>query len=204
VAAVTWSEGDAFLARYESLDGCVRGAVPLRVIGERNGYLATWLAPGTEVAMPVLADGRGLRDCSIHERYTSGRTSRIEVWPRDPGVWLFPLHGGEHAIHVFPNLWYVNLEREHAWHARGVDTRDHTLDICCDGPSSWRWKDEDELEDAVAYGVFTREEADAVRAEGARVLRKIERWQPPFCDGWEAWQPNPSWRTPELPADWAA
>ena len=199
-----WSEGDMFLARYESVDGRIRGAVPLRVIGERNSYLATWLAPGTRVAMPVLADGRGLRESSTRDRYTSGRATRIQEWPRDPGVWLFPLRGGAHAVHVFPHLWYVNLEREHSWNARGVDTRDHTLDICCDGPGSWRWKDEDELEEAVAFGVFTREHAEAVRAEGERVARIIEAWGPPFSDGWERWRPDPSWPTPELPEDWAA
>jgi hypothetical protein len=85
---VSWSPGDPFLARYESADGVIRGALPLRVVGERSGYLATWVPAGTTVARPVLADGRGLRECSVEERY-SLRASRVapdgwEAWQPDP------------------------------------------------------------------------------------------------------------------------
>jgi hypothetical protein len=203
LAAVRWRPGDAFLARYESADGVIRGALPLRVVGEKSGYLATWLPAGTTVARPVLADGRGLRECSVEERYSLPRASRVAPMDTDPAVILFP-SSGAHSIHVFEHGWYVNLERTHVWHERGLDTRDHLLDIVCTSRGVWAWKDEDELADAVAFGALTQADADVIRAEGERVVALFERWEPPFSDGWEAWRPDPAWSQPELPEDWAA
>jgi hypothetical protein len=31
----------------------------------------------------------------------------------------------------------------------------------------------------------------------------IERWEPPFSDGWENWRPDPAWPLPVLPDGWA-
>ena len=58
--------------RDQSADGIIRGARPLRVVGERSGYLATWLAPGTIVATPQLADGRDLRSVPPAEALHGG------------------------------------------------------------------------------------------------------------------------------------
>jgi hypothetical protein len=198
-----WREGDAFLVRYESIDGVIRGARPTRVVGERNGYLATWLPAGTPVATPILADGRGLRECTIEERFTVARSSEIGAWRPDGILMLFP-RAGAHSVWVFPSGWYVNLERKHVWHDRGVDTRDHVLDLWCDRPREWQWKDELELEQAIGHGVVAPDYAAEIRAEGERVARMIERWEPPFSDGWEDWRSDPAWGLPELPSDWAA
>ena len=89
----------------------------------------------------------------------------------------------------------VNLEQKHVWHARGCDTRDHVLDLWCERPREWRWKDEDELEQAVVHGVMPRSLADEIRTEGERVAGMIERWEPPFSDGWERWEPDPAGRS---------
>ena len=59
---------------------------------------------------------------------------------------------------------------------------------------SYRWKDEDELEQAAAVGLL---EPAAVREEAARVLRE---W--PFPTGWEDWRPDPAWPIPQLPDGW--
>jgi Protein of unknown function (DUF402) len=202
-----WSEGDAFLVRYESADGVIRGARPTRVVGERNGYLATWLPAATPVAVPVLADGRGLRECSLEDRYTLPRASRVEPWRGEGILMLFP-RAAAHSVWLFWREdggfwgWYVNLERRHRWNGRGCDTRDHVLDLWCEVPREWHWKDEDELEQAVEHGVVSPAQAAEIRAEGERVARAIERWEPPFGDGWETWRPDPSWPAPVLPDDW--
>ena len=196
-----WSEGDAFLARYEGMDGVVRGAHPLRVVGERNGYLATWLPGGTHVAKPIFADGRALRDAPIEDRWSFPRIASVQPWDGAGILMLFP-RAAAHSVWVFPHGWYVNLERQHTWDERGVVTRDHVLDLWCEEPRVWSWKDEDELEHAVRFGVLSTEDAAEIRAEGERVGTMIERWEPPFSDGWEDWRPHPSWPIPELPEEW--
>jgi hypothetical protein len=203
-----WSEGDEFLVRYESLDGAIRGARPTRVVGERNGYLATWLAAGTTVATPRLADGRDVRAAPPHERYAGPRSSHVGPWRGEGILMLFP-DAAAHSIWLFWKEtgefwgWYVNLERLHEWTARGVDTRDHALDIWTEEPRAFSWKDADELADAVEVGAFTQAQADEIWCEGKRVAGMIERWQSPFADGWERWRPDPAWPTPQLPDDWA-
>ncbi len=197
-----WREGDAFLARYQSADGVIRGAHPTRVVGTRSGYLATWLPAGTPVARPILADGRRLRECTVEERFTLPRSSEVVPWGPSGILMLFPPEGA-HSVWVFPSGWYVNLERRHVWHERGIDTRDHVLDLWCERPREWRWKDEDELEEAIEHGHITEQYAVEIRAEGERVARMIERWEPPFSDGWEDWRPDPAWPLPNLPPDWA-
>jgi predicted RNA-binding protein associated with RNAse of E/G family len=79
---------------------------------------------------------------------------------------------------------------------------DHLLDVVIDPDLSWRWKDEEELEEAVRLGLLTRQAADGIRAEGERVIAQLEAREPPFCDGWERWRPDPAWPIPELPAGW--
>ena len=204
-----WSEGDTLVVRYRDPGEKLGGARPVRVVGKRNGYLATWLPAGTEVAMPVLADGRPLRDVPLVDRFRLGRSTSLQPWAGPGILMLFP-DAAAHSIWLFWSDdasfrgWYVNLERRHVWHERGCDTRDHILDLWCERPREWEWKDEDELADAVASDIVSPSDADEIRAEGERIARRIEQWLPPFSDGWEQWQPNPDWPLPALPDDWAA
>ncbi|HWC29192.1 MAG TPA: DUF402 domain-containing protein [Dehalococcoidia bacterium] len=99
--------------------------------------------------------------------------------------------------------WYINIQRPLARTALGFDTLDQTLDLIIQPDLvTYRWKDEDEFAEDVRYGIFSAAEAIAIRAEGERVLQKAQRGESPFKDGWEAWQPDPAWQTPALPADW--
>jgi hypothetical protein len=74
---------------------------------------------------------------------------------------------------------------------------DHALDVLVEPDGTWSWKDEDDLAEAQALGVFSGEEVAAIRAEGERVLSA-----PPWPTGWEDWRPDPSWPGPELRQDW--
>jgi predicted RNA-binding protein associated with RNAse of E/G family len=99
--------------------------------------------------------------------------------------------------------WYVNLQEPIRRTPLGFDYMDHMLDIVIEPDLSWRWKDEHEIDEAVANGMVTRAWADEMRREGERVIERLEGHRPPFCDGWESWQPDPAWPIPELPAGWA-
>lgn len=81
---------------------------------------------------------------------------------------------------------------------------DHVLDVVIEPDLSWRWKDEEELAEAVGLGLVTPRAADAIRAEGERVIAQLEARRSPFCDGWEHWRPNPAWPIPKLPVGWDA
>ena len=74
--------------------------------------------------------------------------------------------------------WYVNLQEPLRRSPLGFETDDLVLDIRIQPDGSWAWKDEDELEEAVRLGRFTEDEAQAIRAEGERVVE--ER---PLADG---------------------
>jgi predicted RNA-binding protein associated with RNAse of E/G family len=90
--------------------------------------------------------------------------------------------------------WYVNMQEPLRRDGRSYLTQDLELDIWIGPDGAWRWKDEQELEDWVPRGRFTREEVTEVRRVGEDVLA---RW--PFPTGWEDWMPDPSWTVPGLP-----
>jgi hypothetical protein len=86
--------------------------------------------------------------------------------------------------------------------ARGFDYVDQILDIVvAPDLKTWRWKDEDELEEAIALGLILPERARSMRAEGENVVRMLQSGKSIF-NGWENWRPDPSWPVPTLPEDW--
>jgi hypothetical protein len=68
--------------------------------------------------------------------------------------------------------------------------------------TSWRWKDEDELAEAVGDGLFSAAEAATFRTWGERAIDRILRGDPPFDREWHRWRPDPAWRHPRLPDGW--
>jgi hypothetical protein len=100
-------------------------------------------------------------------------------------------------------LWYVNLQEPLARTPLGFDTVDHLLDVVVElDRSSWRWKDEDELEEGVGAGMFSPADARRFRSWGERARDRVLRGDPPFDRDWSAWRPDPAWPVPELPAGW--
>ncbi len=88
------------------------------------------------------------------------------------------------------------------WSPRREGLANRMLDIVIEPDLSWCWKDEEEIQEAVAAGLVIREWADDVRREGERMLKRLEERRSPFCDGWERWLPDPAWPIPELPVGW--
>src|SRR5690606_14663036 len=119
---------------------------------------------------------------------------------RQHSVWLFWERGdGERRFMAY----YVNMEEPFRRTPIGFDTNDHALDIVVAPDLSWRWKDDDEFRAGVARGGYSEAFAATVWAEAERVVEAIEGRQPPFCDGWEEWKPDPSWEAPAFPEGWA-
>jgi len=97
------------------------------------------------------------------------------------------------------HFWYVNMQEPLRRTRFGFDTMDQALDIVIEPDQSWHWKDEDELAEAIELGVFTAEQAAAIRAEGERVAARLPELVP---TGWEDWRPDPAWPALSLPEGW--
>ncbi len=105
----------------------------------------------------------------------------------------------EHRIEEY----YVNLQTPlRAWEG-GFDYVDHFLDVrIAADRSSWAWKDEDELDEAVRRGLLDRGEAEQIREWGERAVEHVIGARPPFDRDWNDWRPDPAWPVPELAVGW--
>jgi hypothetical protein len=179
----------------------VFSAVPTTVVEHTSKRAVLWIAPetpvkwpiGRTVAIPRIARG----DWAYEDARWFGARLMIGEASASHSVYLTWDEPGKFAG------WYVNLEEPWRESPFGFDTTDHLLDIWVDPDRSWRWKDEDHLAEALDLGLFTAEQAKAMRAEGERVIERIEAWTAPFDEGWETWLPDPQWPLPSLPNGWA-
>ncbi len=64
--------------------------------------------------------------------------------------------------------------------------------------SDWHWKDEDEFQAMLDWGLLSTSEAAGVRAEADRVIERAMAGEPPFCNPWPLWTPDPAWSLPAL------
>jgi hypothetical protein len=133
-----------------------------------------------------------------------------DVWRHWRVVVLKPPQA-EHAVSLFwheaedrPDFWYIDLTSPLRRSAIGFDFVENGLDIVVEPDlSSWRWKDEDEMEWAVERGHYLREELAALRAEGERAVERLVRERTRF-ESWLDWRPDPAWPLATLPTGWDA
>lgn len=176
----------------------------MTVVQDDAQVLVAWIAADTPVAMPVRADGLGMRD-SFHDMFTAPRVQGQGTWFGEGNiriaptgmpwsVWLFWDPGGEFSS------YYINLEDAHLRDERNVYTSDHVLDIEVQ-PDGTHWrKDEHELTAAVEQGRYSSEQAERFRATADEVEKLVADWGSPFCDGWDEFRPDPGWPIPVLPS----
>ncbi len=133
-----------------------------------------------------------------------------EVWSRSR-VLVLMVPDVRHAISLYwddasgaLDCWYIDLIGPVRRTPVGFDYPEHDLDIVVRPDlSAWEWKDEDELEWAVADGRYTRAEADALHVEGERAVERLLRDRARF-ERWLDWRPDPTWPLATLPAGWDA
>jgi Protein of unknown function (DUF402) len=168
--------------------GRVWRAQACRIVADTPEQIVVWIPAGAPAKVPA----GGLRIPGDDWELEDTAPSRDQV--------CVARRGRAHSVYVFwldegsLSHWYVNFEEPLRRTPLGVDTFDWKLDLIVQPDGSYRWKDEDELEQAAALGLL---DADAVRVEAARVLAE---W--PFPTGWEDWRPDPAWPLPQLPAGW--
>src|SRR5947199_270658 len=80
-------------------------------------------------------------------------------------------------------VYYVNLQTPLARSPAGFDLVEHILDVTIPADrSTWAWKDEDELAEAIEGGLFTEEDAAWFHYWGERAVEHILLREPPFDD----------------------
>jgi hypothetical protein len=187
--------GDVVLKR-SIYRGNVRWTFPHRVAGEWDGRIGIYCGPGNRGKAMRRGPGGYL------ERWVSDAPPFDTTWA-GTHVLRFERAGDAHSVEIYWREdwtlagWYVNLQAPTVVNGRCFDTTDWVLDITIDPDGSWSWKDEDELAQAIGLGIFDEDAAEALRAEGRRVVA-----DEPWPTGWEEWRPPADWRALPLPVDW--
>ena len=198
---MTWKPGDAIALR-EVWRGRVWGALPVTVVEDTPAQRILLVWPDTPWMVAFGTDDEELRIPADEWTLRDRRTKRWVLslsWPdRAYSCITFrAVAGGDFTG------WYVNLETPLVRTPVGFDYLDHLLDILvAPDRSSWRWKDEDELAEAVARGVFSPADAESFRAAGEQAIEHLASGSPPFDRDWSSWRPDPAWPKPELSEGW--
>jgi predicted RNA-binding protein associated with RNAse of E/G family len=189
------------VAVREIWNGQVWSATPAVVVEDGPNERRFFIPAGTTMKFAVDQDGRELRlyaDRWVLADRAFSRSILSFSWP-----------DVRHAVLAFWEAdwtfagWYVNLETALGRDGPCYDFVDHCLDVLVPADrSTWAWKDEEELAEAVRLGIFTPEEAASFRAEGERAVRRILDREPPFHYPWDEWLPDLSWPIPVLPDGW--
>jgi len=84
--------------------------------------------------------------------------------------------------------WYVNLQEPLRRGPHGFDTMDETLDLIVAADfSSWHRKDEDELEMAIAMGVYDQDDAQRLCDTCAAIEKSLASGIVPWDRRWHDW-----------------
>jgi hypothetical protein len=186
-----WEARD-IVAWREAWRGIEYLAVPVRVVEDDEAQLVVFVAEGTPFSFP--------EPWPFGAEHPWGQAG---AWRGEHGsLMLMRTHDAYAIGHFWEGEerafkgWYVNIQEPFRRESLSYVTQDQELDIWIEPDGSWRWKDEQGLEDWVGRGRFTREEVSEIRRVGERV---VADW--PFPTGWEEWTPDPGWAVPTLPVD---
>lgn len=199
-----WSPGDQVTWTYYTLQHPTRTVRPGTVVLDDDRGVVVWIAPGTEVLLPVLESGAALRRAGDDGMFTQKRVQSKQLWTGN-GILMIALPHKPYSIWLFYKddgslgCYYVNLETPYERTAEGIRTRDLVLDLVVLPRRDWHYKDEDELEGAERTGYFSPEEVEEIREAGREAEQHIAEWSYPFSAGFEYFFPDPRWPIPELP-----
>jgi Protein of unknown function (DUF402) len=192
---VTWRRDDVIVHReiFRGVPWCAR---PVVVVEDTPELLVTYLPEQTPFAFPPSADGRR-HPWEGKERWRGNGVLMLRRPGEAVSVWHF--WDGPHRRF---SGWYLNLEEPFRRTATGYDTADLELDIWIPADGTWRFKDDELLEERVGEGRYTAEQRDAIRALGRDLGAKLDRGERWWDDGWADFEPDPAWRAPLFPPGW--
>jgi len=196
-----WKPGDITVLRGV-LKGKLWWACPGYIVQDTPELLARYWPVGTPIRAPVSRP-------TVQDELDNHIELEYRYWI-EHDILSLNLPGAAHSIDLMWRAgtrqlcyWYVHLQEPLRRTSIGVDTMDQMLDIVISpDKSSWQWKDEDEFNEAEMIGVYSHEKAAGIRAEGERVIARMQANAPPFCDRWEEWRPPKEWGIPGFPPGW--
>jgi len=196
-----WKPGDIVVMRGV-LKGKLWWACPSFVVQDTPELLVRYWPAGTSVRGPVWRP-------TVQDEMDNRIELEDRLWV-EHDILSMNLPGRAHSIDLMwaagtheLRCWYVHLQEPLRRTCIGVDTMDQMLDIVISPDrKSWYWKDEDELRQAQAIGLYSPQKVERIWAEGKHVLALMEANQSPFCDGWEKWTPPMGWSIPRFPSGW--
>jgi hypothetical protein len=198
---MTWAPGTQIVLR-SIWRGHLWFAFPAIVVHDEPDLIALWTPVGSRFQGALGPDGRPTR-------LPFPDMQHIELVVRDAGLLRLARPGAAHDVWArwAPDGkfvgWKVNLQEPLRRSRLGFDTMDHLLDLVVEPDlRTWHWKDADELDQAVALGRISAEQAQEIRSEGDRALAAVKARGWPYADGWSRWAPPADWGIPSLPADW--
>lgn len=204
-----WTAGQTVVVQ-EVWRGLLWSARPMTVVADRGDFVALWFPKGAVGKVPTTPPNRpraetraerlmtclSLADWVLVDREWDISTLWLVNTDAHHAVWVSWLENGDHLG------WYINLQEPFRRTERGYRWMDLMLDVVVEPNRRWRWKDEDEFQAMTDHRLIDETRAARIRAEARQVIRGLEANEPPFCDPWPAWRPDPSWPFPALPPDW--
>ena len=161
-----WQYGQVVVARDIAPDEQPWLAYPVYVVEDTDDLLVTYLPEGAPLG--YLRDS----DHPWHPRAAWVGTGILIV--RRPGDAYSVIHFWRGPDDAF-SCWYLNLEAPFRRTSIGLDYSDQELDVVVLPDGSWSFKDWDLLDEHVARGRYTSEQAAQIRREGERIGRRARR-----------------------------
>ena len=197
-----WKPGQGIVMR-EVWHNKVYSIFPVRVAQDSSSWTRLCLPPQTIALYPHTREGVPIR-IPVDEWVLNG-----EPWTGGDVLYLvhaglgYTVTGSWDHDHIFKG-WKIDLVEPVRRTPIGFDYMDQLLDIIVSADrSTWYRKDEDEVAEAQARGLFTAEQVSDLYQRGERALQMILKNEPPFDFDWEEWSPDPAWREPvDLPQGW--
>jgi hypothetical protein len=194
VSALCRSVGEVVLYR-DVQKGGVWWVIPHVVVSDDGDCVVLYTAPGTPTASMVGLTEETFAEAIGRQGYALGQT----CW-EDNHVLRILKAGAGHAVELYWSAeewtfhgWYVHLQTPYRRTPAGFEKRDQALDILVDVEHQWTWKDEHHIALLADSGYLSADEVSQIWREAELATRRIDAWEPPFCDGWETWRPDDAW-----------
>lgn len=203
-----WKRGEVIMWSYKDPDfPDLIDCRPVTVVDDGEENLVVWLALGTRMLHHVLEGGADIRTIDGPARFTSPRAQAVRTWSGSGilavfqpdtmySVWFFETEPGVR------DTYYINIEQPYLRTANGIESSDLILDVVASG-TQYKYKDKDELAFAREAGVINDSLHERIHRAAEQAIAAFQARDYPFNAGYEQFQPDPSWPTPDLPPETA-